>query len=125
MSMQALFNTRFKGLDLIKYDGKTLDEVQPILATFAYSEDNKIWIRCLERFHALDRVFYQWYGDQEVLRDIVLSGELSNIIFVGEDLVDRLPEDGSPGESYVWHFKGNRKNLMRSCAHKMFNIESI
>ena len=68
--MQALFNTRFKGLDLSKYDGKTLDEVYPVLATFAYSEGNKIWIRCLERFHALDRVFYQWYGDQEVLRDI-------------------------------------------------------
>lgn len=115
----ALFNSSFRGLDFSFYKGMSLGEVFPILASFSYAEDNKLWTYCLKYFESLPAVFYKWYGDQEAMKRLYQSKELSNIRLVEERIVSRLPEDKSEDTPLFIHFKGNRKDLMQEYYDKI------
>ena len=107
------FNVNFKNMNLSQYSNKNLFEVYPILACFTITKSHEFWLTCFNNLLQLDKKFHFWYGDQEAMRNIAITGKFK-IHYVPESQVACLPEffqkDSPP---LCLHFKGiNRKNLM-------------
>ncbi len=116
-----LLNTRFRGLDLSEYSGKTLDDVYPYVACATVTDGGSFWADCLVNLTSLHRKFHYWYGDQEAIRNIVGSGKYRSVL-LPESIYGCLPEYSariSPGPSPL-HFKGpGRKPMMLEYARRL------
>jgi tetratricopeptide (TPR) repeat protein len=109
------FDVNFKNMNLLQYSNKEIFEVYPILACFTITKSYEFWLTCFHNLLELDKKFHFWYGDQEVIRNIAITGKFK-IHYVPESQVACLPEffqKESP--PLCLHFKGpDRKNLMMS-----------
>jgi hypothetical protein len=109
----APFNTNFKGMDLIEYMDKTIDEVYPYLASFNVTVSSKFWRDCYMNLEKKDKKFHYWYGDQEAMKDVVAKKYFTSSEIAESD-VSCLPEffPEYPNATAL-HFKGPaRKDLM-------------
>lgn len=64
----AVFNHRFRGMDLTEYKGMTLGEVYPIIACTTFSSGPEVWSEALTIYGQLPSKFRTWFGDQEALK---------------------------------------------------------
>ena len=113
-------NTKFRGMDLSEYNGKTLGEVYPIIACFTVTKSSQFWQDCKENLESLDKKFHFWYGDQEAMRNVVASKKYATA-FLPESKVACLPEHATPSYSPIaLHFKGaKRKPWMQDVASQL------
>jgi hypothetical protein len=108
----AVFNHRFRGMDLKEYAGRTLGSLYPYVGCATYLDRSRFWIDCLADMEALDPKFFNWYGDQEAIRNVVNSGR-HHVAELPESRYACLPERETPElRPYVNHYKGGRKALM-------------
>jgi hypothetical protein len=112
-------NTRFRGLDLSEYTGKTLGEVYPFVACATVSVGGSFWADCLANLSALHPKFHCWYGDQEAIRNVIHSGKYK-AAFLPEGVYGCLPERRTGTPPSLLHFKGAaRKPIMLEYAREM------
>lgn len=117
----APFNTRFGGLDLTEYTGKTLGEVYPYIACATITRGAAFWVDCLANLSSLPQKFSRWYGDQEAIRNVVNLGKY-RATHLPESVYGCLPErlSGDAAAPRLLHFKGAaRKQLMFEYARRM------
>ena len=114
-SNEALINTRFRGMDLSEYKGKTLGQVYPYLASFNITKTHRFWDDCKDHLSKIDKKFHYWYGDQEAMREVIKTKNYS-FSEMEESDVSCLPEFlKSQKNPLAIHFKGeSRKNLMHN-----------
>jgi len=74
----TIFKTQQKGSDFKEYTDFTLDKVYPYIGCFYISKSFVFWEKFVNIYKKLNKKFYKWYGDQEVIR--IISGE-EEIIF--------------------------------------------
>lgn len=120
-SRGALINTRFNGLDLGEYEGRTLGEVYPYVACATIASSARFWQDCLANLHTLHRKFHSWYGDQEAIRNVVGCGKYK-VGLLPESIYGLLPEAAGPrlASPRLLHFKGHhRKPLMIEFAKQL------
>jgi hypothetical protein len=109
---KQIFNHRFNGMDLSEHAGRTLGAVYPYVGCATRLHQTDFWARCLRNMEALPPKFFNWYGDQEALRNIVESGAYE-VHHLPESLYACLPEHEGKGPApYISHYKGGRKPLM-------------
>lgn len=116
-----LLNTRFKGMDLCEYEGKTLGDVYPYIACATVTAGSAFWRECMANLTGLHPKFHFWYGDQEAIRNVVNGGRF-NTIALPESVYGCLPErQGSgPKAPRLLHFKGAaRKPMMFDYARRL------
>jgi len=107
-----MFNTRFGGMDMSEYEGRTLGSIYPYVGCATYLNSSRFWSDCLANMEALDPKFYNWYGDQEAIRNIVESGRYK-VSMLRERLYACLPEHAAQtADPYIFHYKGQRKGEM-------------
>jgi hypothetical protein len=119
-SNEAPINTSFRGMNLSEYDGKTLGQVYPYLASFNITRTHRFWDECKNYLSTIDKKFHYWYGDQEAIRD-VLKKEKYSFRDLSESTVSCLPEYLSTYTNPIAiHFKGRaRKELMIDHAKRL------
>ena len=109
---EAIFNHQVQGADLSEYAGRTLGSVYPYVGCATYATDGRFWADCLADMRALDPKFFNWYGDQESIRNVVRSGRY-RVGALPESCYACLPDREPPGtEPVIFHYKGARKPLM-------------
>lgn len=109
---EAIFNHRFGGMDLSEYAGRTLGSLYPYVGCATYLDGSCFWADCLTEMEALDPKFFNWYGDQEAIRNLARSGRYE-VAALPESLYACLPEHETSGVApYINHYKGQRKPLM-------------
>lgn len=116
-----VINTRFKGLDLGEYRGKTFGEVYPYVACTTVSAGGSFWADCLANLSALHPKFHYWYGDQEAIRNVVHAGAYK-VALLPESVFGCLPEraGGVSPPPRLLHFKGpGRKSMMVEYARRL------
>lgn len=116
----AQFNASFRGMNLSEYEGKTLGEVYPYLASFNVTKSYEFWVECLNELNGLDQKFHWWYGDQEAIRNVIGRGQF-RFRELEESDVSCLPECVNPGAlPLAIHFKGEaRKQRMPIAAQNL------
>jgi hypothetical protein len=108
----AIFNHRFGGMDMDEYAGRTLGSIYPYVGCATYLNGSDFWADCLRDMEGLDPKFFNWYGDQEAIRNVVESGRRV-VGRLRESLYACLPEHAAPSaDPYIFHYKGQRKPLM-------------
>ena len=108
----VVFNHRFGGMDLSEYEGRTLGSLYPYVGCATLLNNSSFWVECLENMEALDPKFFNWYGDQEAIRNVVESGR-HRVAGLPESLYACLPEyETAAAPPVVSHYKGARKPLM-------------
>ncbi|HEX7886290.1 MAG TPA: hypothetical protein VF474_09965 [Phenylobacterium sp.] len=109
---QAIFNHRFGGMDLSEYEGRTMGSIYPYVGCATYVNRSNFWADCLQDMEALDPKFFNWYGDQEAIRNVVNSSQRP-VAMLRESLYACLPEHaGQMSAPYIFHYKGQRKRVM-------------
>lgn len=117
----ALFNTRFGGLDLTEYAGKTIGEIYPYVACATVTRGAAFWADCLANLASLPPKFRRWYGDQEAIRNVVSLGKYRTA-HLPESVYGCLPErrTNDSAAPRLLHFKGAaRKPLMLEYAKRL------
>jgi hypothetical protein len=101
-------------MDISEHAGKTMYEFHPYLAAFLHVKNPIFWSDCQLIMASLDQKYLQWYGDQEVLREIAHSKKYEKIGKIPESIAACLPEYFNPNNKPIFlHFKGKkRKKLM-------------
>ncbi len=118
----ALINTSFRGMDLSEYQGRTLGEVYPYLASFNVTKNHQFWTECLTELNGLDQKFHWWYGDQEAIRNVIRRGRF-RFRELEESDVSCLPECVNPNElPLAIHFKGQARKAGMPMAAKNLGI---
>ena len=115
-----LFNTSIFGMDLAEYSGRTLGELYPYVGCATATNGPTFWKECLANLMRLDPKFHFFYGDQQVIRDLVQSGRY-NVRHLRESIYACLPErlGQSLDKPKLVHFKGQgRKPLMLEWAQR-------
>lgn len=108
----GIFNHRFGGMDMAEYAGRTLGSIYPYVGCTTYLNNSRFWSDCLANMEALDPKFFNWYGDQEAIRNVVDSGR-HEASMLKESLYACLPEhEAQVSSPYIFHYKGQRKALM-------------
>lgn len=109
-----LINTSFRGMELNEYKGKSIGKVWPYIGCFTVTRNADFWRVCVEEYEKLERKFHFWYGDQEVLRNVIDRGAFE-YRELPEPVYACLPERQGEyaGKAMVLHFKGpGRKKPM-------------
>ena len=106
---EALFNTKFKDLDLSEYTNRSLDEVYPYLASCTVTRDWKAWGEMYAMLDHMNPKFKKWYGDQEALKLYALSIPNKAMGLLHERDYACLPEHQEQFNAKILHYKGNRK----------------
>jgi len=120
-SCGALINTRFNGLDLGEYEGRTLGQVYPYVACATITRSAGFWEDCLANLQTLHRKFHTWYGDQEAIRNVLAWGKYK-VGLLPESVYGLLPDAHAPKSvsPRLLHFKGpHRKPLMLEFAKQL------
>ena len=118
----ALMNTNFLGMDLSEYQGKSLGEVYPYLASFNVTRSYEFWAECLSELNRLNKKFHWWYGDQEAIRNVIRQGRFRYRELEESD-VSCLPECVSPNAlPLAIHFKGHARKERMPIAAKSLGI---
>ena len=100
------FNTKSHGLDLKEYENLTLDKVYPYIGCFFVTKSFRFWIEFVNIYKKINKKFYNWYGDQEVIR-IISEKNLLNISEVQEYKYACPPKYWNDDyDPYIIHFKG-------------------
>lgn len=114
----TIFNHNFNGMNLTEYAGRTLGSLYPYIGCATLLNDSRFWIDCLANMEALEPKFFNWYGDQEAIRNIAHSGRYE-IGHLRESIYACLPERESPEvPPIISHYKGVRKQLMLERAQR-------
>lgn len=109
---ETIFNHRFGGMDMSEYAGRTLGSIYPYVGCATYLNNSSFWADCLENMEGLDPKFFNWYGDQEAIRNIVESGK-HKVSMLRERMYACLPEHAAQvSDPYIFHYKGQRKGEM-------------
>jgi hypothetical protein len=110
---QTIFNHRFRGMDMGEYEGRTLGSIYPYVGCATFVHRSGFWADCLADMEALDPKFFNWYGDQEAIRNVVESGRRP-VAMLPESLYACLPEHAGQTSvaPYIFHYKGQRKPAM-------------
>lgn len=111
-----LINPKYKG-DWKEYEGKTINEIFPILGCTIFSQGVDVWAECLKILNNLNPKFFYWNGDQEALR-IYSTTANQEYRKLKESIFACLPErQSSENKPKILHFKSRkRKPLMRQYA---------
>lgn len=105
------FNGQQRGLDFSEHHERPIGVVYPILGCFIITRSGKQWGTLLHgEYTRLPEKYKRWYGDQEVLREMLNTLKASEFNLVEESLFACLPEHVSTNSPFIVHYKGNRKN---------------
>jgi hypothetical protein len=108
----GIFNHRGGGADFSEYAGRRLGDLYPYVGCATLLENSSFWAECLADYLTLDPKFFNWYGDQEAIRNVVQSGRFP-VAALPESLYACLPEHQTPAMNpVISHYKGRRKALM-------------
>lgn len=108
----AVFNTKFLGLDFSEYEGKTLGEIYPYIGCATATKTSEFWLDCLYATEALDQKYHRWYCDQEALNIVAMSGNY-RIGTLPESTYACLPEfEEFVQRASIVHFKGPRRKAL-------------
>ena len=121
--IEGIVNTKFNGMNMTMYEGKTLKEAWPFLGCFNIVKNKYFWRDCSEILDTLDPQFHFWYGDQEAIKRFVEKNSSFNYGFAKESKYACLPEHIKENNlPCIAHFKGQqRKDLMIKIARELFN----
>ena len=114
-------NVGYKGISLTEYSGRTVGQVWPYLACTTITKSPDFWNDCLQNLLQLHPKFHHWYGDQEVIRNVVGRNK-HKTTSLPESIYACLPEAHPQyGDAVkLLHFKGRRrKPAMIDQAKKM------
>jgi hypothetical protein len=120
---EKLFNGKFRGLDFMEYDKKTLGEVYPYLGCATAMNGSEGWEKIFKEYLKLNEKYQIWYGDQEALKNTYLSSNDNTIGIMHEKDYACLPEmTDHLKRAKIIHFKGaHRKNLMKDYHNIIIN----
>ncbi len=104
------FNGQQRGLDFSEHHDRPLGVVYPILGCFTVTRSTKEWQMLYDLFEQQPDKYQSWYGDQEVLRNILSDLKVSDYNLVEESQYACLPEHADKHSPLIVHYKGNRKN---------------
>lgn len=118
----VLFNHRMRGLDFSEYEGKTLDQVFPIIACATVTANPEFWEDCLYALEIMDEKYHIWYGDQEAMK-VVAESPNHHISHIPEKLYGCLPEIIDPSiDPFLLHFKGPKRKALFGEWQKRLNF---
>lgn len=104
------FNGRQRGQDYSEHDQRPLGVVYPLLGCFTVTRGAEQWRFMNEKYAALPDKYQRWYGDQEVLREMLNTLKAHEFNLVEESQYACLPEHADKHNPLIVHYKGNRKN---------------
>lgn len=104
------FNGNQRGLDFSEHADRPIGIVYPILGCFVITRNGTEWASLYDRCAALPEKYQKWYGDQEVLREIINELKAQDFNLVEELSYGCLPEHADKGAPFIVHYKGGRKN---------------
>jgi len=111
------FNINFRGMMMTEHAGKTLGEVYPYLGCATIVHNAPFWADCVAAYDVLPQKYREWYGDQEVIRDLVRAGR-HTFAELPESVFACLPERANE-KAKILHYKGEqRKGLMLKHANE-------
>lgn len=103
------FNGSQRGLDFSEHHDRPLGVVYPVLACFTITRSAEQWRSMHELCAALPDKYQRWYGDQEVLRELIGTLKVKEFNLVEESQYACLPEHLDKHSPFIVHYKGNRK----------------
>lgn len=104
------FNGQQRELDFSEHDQRPIGVVYPLLGCFIITRSAEQWRVMCERYAAQPDKYQRWYGDQEVLREMLNTLKAQEFNLVEESLFACLPEHADKHSPLIVHYKGNRKN---------------
>lgn len=104
------FNGQQRGLDFSEHHERAMGAVYPVLGCFIITRSGAAWRNMVEQFAALPDKYQRWYGDQEVLRELLGQLKASEYNLVEEAMFACLPEHADKHSPFIVHYKGNRKH---------------
>lgn len=104
------FNGQQRGLDFSEHDQRPIGLVYPVLGCFVITRSGAEWKSMHEQYTTLSDKYQRWYGDQEVLRDLLNTLKAQEFNLVDESVFACLPEYADKHSPFIMHYKGNRKN---------------
>ena len=104
------FNGHQRGLDFSEHHERPMGMVYPVLGCFVITRGGTEWKTLHEQYTVLSDKYQRWYGDQEVLREMVNTLKASEFNLVEESMFACLPEYINGSSPIIVHYKGNRKN---------------
>lgn len=104
------FNGQQRGLDFSEHHERPMGLVYPIIGCFIITRSGAEWKSMYEACAAQPDKYQRWYGDQEVLREMLNTLKASEFNLVEESMFACLPEHADRHSPIIVHYKGNRKN---------------
>lgn len=104
------FNGQQRGLDFSEHHERPIGIVYPLLGCFVVTRSAEQWRVMYEKYAAQPDKYQRWYGDQEVLREMLNTLKVQEFNLVEEAQYGCLPEYADKHNPVIVHYKGNRKN---------------
>jgi len=104
------FNGQQRGQDYSEHDQRPIGIVYPLLGCFVVTRSTEQWRVMYEKYIAQPDKYQRWYGDQEVLREMLKMLKACEFNLAEESQYACLPEHADKHNPLIVHYKGNRKN---------------
>jgi len=112
-------NFNYMNLKMFENINKKLGDVWPILGCFIALKNENVFQEVNDIYDQLEKKYYKWYGDQIALK-IFYDKNKKNIKLVNEKIFANAYPDENYVESYILHFKGNKKKSMKDYFNNIF-----
>lgn len=110
-----------KKYKLEQYIGKTWKQFCPYLGCFIGARDQIILQEIFKNYNKLDQQYRKWNGDQIAIHE-TFKKMFHEIGLVSEKYyANPLKDDINLHEIFILHFKGNKKDLMKTYFEEIFN----
>ena len=106
------------GLD--EYAGRVIGEIYPYVGCAVATNGPRFWNACLDNMRSLPPKFWNWFGDQEAIRNVI-DRDGFKVAFLPESIYACLGDvETDPSTNpRIFHFKGpGRKQSMLDCARQ-------
>ena len=105
---------------------KTLGETMPYNAGIYFCKNKDALRYMLDSFAIMEKEYFEWYGDQIALNELVKSGSFK-IKILEDSLYNYTPRDITENTEgrYVLHFKGVKRDLLIPFFKKFFGESTL
>ncbi len=112
----------FRGQRYENHSTGTLGNLYPFLGCFVVTKNTKFWKECYDIYKKLDNNYKFWFGDQEVLKEIV-KRNLYDFAFLSEADFACPPQFIRDSKNpFLIHFKGKKpKDMIESYYNQIYN----
>jgi len=97
---------RFRGCNFEKHLKGTLNEIYPYIGCFIICKTGKFWETFNKYYNNLEDKYKFWFGDQEILKKIVLENKFKFAFLQESDFACPPHHINKDIRPYIIHFKG-------------------